>query len=362
MKRLLIALLIACLFIGVVAADQELTEAGVYSGPSSTVNLTQSDISFSDTHGFSITTAVKVNDNPKDLLSAGVVPTRTATATMTSTLVSLTPTQEPLGDPQVVFAYHYVGDTLKESISMDGPATLSFPVTLNENEDLIQMPNGEWKVVSSAKDIYGNHLNTMAGIVAKQPFGYDANGNYIPMWYTYDGTALTLTYNDTVKQLDPESTPGNPIYDDVDIAYPINIDPTWIAYNGHYVAYTSNTTIEYWNATGIASWTVPLGVTKVNYLIVGGGGGGGGAQGTTGGGGGGGFATGTNSSMVPGTTINVTVGSGGTGGVTGFGANGLGSDFNNVVGIANSLGGGGGAISGSPGSGGASGGGWGGSK
>jgi len=68
--------------------------------------------------------------------------------------------------------------------------------------------------------------------------------------------------------------------------------------------------------TSSDTWTVPAGVTSVEYLVVGGGGGGGGQNG--GGGGGGEFLTGT-LSVTPGANIVVTVGAGGA--VNGGGAN-----------------------------------------
>ena len=60
------------------------------------------------------------------------------------------------------------------------------------------------------------------------------------------------------------------------------------------------------------TWTVPQGVTSVDYLVVGGGGGGGAHVG--GGGGGGGVRTGTLTSLSPGSSVSVSVGTGGTAG------------------------------------------------
>ena len=61
---------------------------------------------------------------------------------------------------------------------------------------------------------------------------------------------------------------------------------------------------------GTTSWTVPAGVTSVEYLVVAGGGSGGSSYGTAGGGGAGGVRTGT-LSVIPGSSHTITVGAGG---------------------------------------------------
>ena len=65
---------------------------------------------------------------------------------------------------------------------------------------------------------------------------------------------------------------------------------------------------------GSYDWTVPAGVTSVCAVCVGGGGG---AKNTGGGGAGGGLGWKNNITVVPGSTVTVTVGSGGVGGTTG---------------------------------------------
>lgn len=92
---------------------------------------------------------------------------------------------------------------------------------------------------------------------------------------------------------------------------------------------------------GSTTWTVPLGVTEVEYLVVGGGGGGGNGYDNAGGGGGGAgmVLTGT-LSVIPGDTYTVIVGDGGAGGanarVNNAGQPGENSQFSNII----SLGGG----------------------
>jgi PKD repeat protein len=90
------------------------------------------------------------------------------------------------------------------------------------------------------------------------------------------------------------------------------------------------------------TWTVPAGVTKVDYCVVAGGGGGGGLGG---GGGAGGFLTGTLTGLSGSQTV--TVGSGGAGGTTAHALSGSNSSFaNTTVGNGvNARGGGGGGTS-----------------
>ncbi|MGA0786954.1 MAG: beta strand repeat-containing protein [Ilumatobacteraceae bacterium] len=73
---------------------------------------------------------------------------------------------------------------------------------------------------------------------------------------------------------------------------------------------TSRYVVQKFRTVGSSTWTVPQGVTSVEYLVVAGGGGGGAHVG--GGGGGGGVRTGT-LVVTPGASLNVVVGVGGTG-------------------------------------------------
>jgi hypothetical protein len=119
--------------------------------------------------------------------------------------------------------------------------------------------------------------------------------------------------------------------------------------------------------TSSTSWTVPSGVTSVEYLVVGGGGGGGGAHqgvgsgGSGGGGGSGGYRTGT-LSVTPSDSLTVTIGSGGTAGAANT-AGGTGGDsvFDSITAKGGGGGGQRGAVGSNAPSGGGSGGGAGGS-
>lgn len=94
--------------------------------------------------------------------------------------------------------------------------------------------------------------------------------------------------------------------------------------------------------SGTGTWTVPAGVSSIQYMIVGGGGGGGaGNSSAAGGGGAGAFYETTEPFVVSaGTSISATVGTGGSGGTAGAaGNNGVDSIFNSIT----AYGGGGGS-------------------
>jgi len=267
-------------------------------------------------------------------------------------------------DSVVKMVYSYDGKTLKETITLKEDKVLTFPITLATYSKLIPWDNGQWKIVAS------NSFETMKGIVLEKPYGIDAAGKRIEMEYTYKDGVLALVYDRTITEWVEEdkividNKTGTEITERVlvqkqsQIAYPLVIDPTWVAYNGHWIDNTTNAThtIEMWNATGITSWTPQTGVTSIEYLVVAGGGGGG--YGYYGGGGGaGGFRTATEFSVTPGVSLNVTVGAGGGGSAASNvrGTNGANSSFTNTTpgtGISAAGGGGGGsrnsAVAGAP--------------
>ncbi|MFA4928260.1 MAG: PKD domain-containing protein [Patulibacter sp.] len=123
----------------------------------------------------------------------------------------------------------------------------------------------------------------------------------------------------------------------------------------HYSWTSGSYTIEVWNGTaGTTSWSVPYGVTSVEYLIVAGGGAGGRNSFDTGAGGGGagGLLSGTSSSLSG--SVTITVGIGGTGSSTTNGTRG----GNSVLSTLTAYGGGSGAVQGiNPSTGGSGGGG-----
>jgi len=74
--------------------------------------------------------------------------------------------------------------------------------------------------------------------------------------------------------------------------------------------------LEIFTTVGTTTWTAPIGVSTVEYLVVAGGGGGGNGYDNAGGGGGGaGMVLSGTISVIPGTSYTITVGDGGNGGV-----------------------------------------------
>lgn len=97
--------------------------------------------------------------------------------------------------------------------------------------------------------------------------------------------------------------------------------------------------------TSSGFFTVPVGVTAVDYLVVAGGGAGGGAVGGFSGGGGGGaggFRVGTAFAVTPGATYSITVGAGGAIGTTSQPNTMGGNGGNSIFSVVTSAGGGGG--------------------
>lgn len=93
----------------------------------------------------------------------------------------------------------------------------------------------------------------------------------------------------------------------------INREEVFQNFNSSKHRYRVNT-IQF-TTVGATTWTVPDGVTSIEYLIVGGGGGGGnGYDNGAGGGGGGGMVLNGNLSVTSGSNLNITVGDGGLGG------------------------------------------------
>ena len=154
---------------------------------------------------------------------------------------------------------------------------------------------------------------------------YGFMDGYLAEVYFIDGTALTPS---SFGELD--STTNQWI--------PIDASGLTFGTNGFYqkYAFTGGPT----SFTADGTYTVPAGVTSVDYLVVAGGGGGGGSGGSYGGGGGGagGYLTGT-LSVTPGADYSITVGDGGAAGAIGaVGGDGDNSVFSTIT----STGGGGG--------------------
>jgi len=99
-------------------------------------------------------------------------------------------------------------------------------------------------------------------------------------------------------------------------------------------------TVVQFATVGTSSWIVPIGITLVDYLVVGGGGSGGGGNGGAGGGGAGGLLTGTNYGVIPGSLVSATVGAGGAApSANTIGNNGSNSSFATFTAIGGGAGG-----------------------
>lgn len=230
-------------------------------------------------------------------------------------------------DPVVLFTYETIGNTLKETITLKEDRKLSFPVELSKDSRMIPWDNGRWKIISATSG------STIGGIVLEKPYGIDASGKRIEMQYQYYNGILLLDYNRTIttyvlskdsKIVGKNITNLTPVYSQ--IAYPLIIDPTWTYVTDHWEQSAGGYNVFMWNATGTTTWTVPEGVTSLEYLVVGGGGGaspggGGGAGGyrssVYGESSGGGASAESAMTVAGGNILTIVVGSGGNG-ATGY--------------------------------------------
>jgi len=153
----------------------------------------------------------------------------------------------------------------------------------------------------------------------------------------------------TANAAEPTSQEKNPQPPDAGISSLVEIASTSCDANestvGSQKVVTFTTPTE--GSTCTATWTVPAGVTEVDYLIVAGGGGGGGRLG--GGGGAGGLLEKLNHPVTPSSDVNITVGAGGAGGLYNTAtSSGAGEEGGNSVafGVTAFGGGGGGQTSG----------------
>lgn len=165
-----------------------------------------------------------------------------------------------------------------------------------------------------------SHVNN----AGDQPNPLSLSDIYVGFWRSADltdGSFITLAEDISKWDGDPQT------FDDGTDA------KTWLNDNGYWTSWeSSEPIIESFTSVGTTSWTAPVGVTSVEYLVVGGGGGGGNGYDTGGGGGGAGgmVLTGT-LSVIPGNTYTVTVGSGGDGGPVNYPSNQNGNAGGNSV-------------------------------
>jgi hypothetical protein len=192
----------------------------------------------------------------------------------------------PTGEVDAEFTYTYSVGEVKETIVLQKDMELSFPIVIPEGQKMIPWTDtGRWKVVDA------NNGNTMVGFLTEQPYGIDAIGQPVDMWYSWDGQELHLEY------------------DKSGIIYPLTIDPTWTIEGDHYKTTVGSYTVLKYNSTGSTSFTIPADVYNIEYLVVAAGGNGGDGIGGGGGGAGGVIASPPGGeAATPETVIPITVG------------------------------------------------------
>ncbi len=203
-------------------------------------------INYTDTmHGISVESSTKIDGIPFEPSYTGILSDNSVSWGSGVT--------NETSDVIIINNYNSTGK-LKGTVILKSQHDISFPLYFPNGEQLVQLSDGTWRVV---KDL----TNTMNGITIEQPFGTDANGTYIPMHYTYENSELILNVDNTEP-----------------IAYPLVIDPTWVATGGYWTWVDGTTTHIMCNATGSVTFVMPSGLidnTISNIVLVGKGGNGG---------------------------------------------------------------------------------------
>ena len=311
-KFLVISILVLCLLVSCVgAADLSVSKvniqsAGLAATEKSIVNITSGDMTLYDRETMlSVKTETNIND----------VAFKPKVSTIDNGNITFTTEDK---EQIATFKYIYYSNQIKEIITIKEDMKLSFPITIPNGQKLIRWGFEGWKIVSATSN------DTMTGIEAELPFGIDAAGRRIEMNYTWDSKSsiLTLNYNRTI----PVFNYDKKIFDYYEITYPLVIDPTWTLVGNYYTTTDGLYTIRKYNSTGTTSFTVPVSVTNLAYIVVGGGGYG--SRGNLyggGGGGAGGMKYNLGTGVTPGDVYEVIVGRSGATGCGGGGSSALGS-------------------------------------
>jgi hypothetical protein len=190
----------------------------------------------------------------------------------------------------------YVNGTQVTAFVTSNDPSLNLDTAINNNV-LHEIARTSWNSAGYF-DGYLAEVNFIDGQqLTPTSFGqYDQFGNWTSKKYTgtygTNGFYLPFSNNSSTGTLGLDFSGNN---------------NTWTTNN---ISLSTNTSVQTFSTVGTTSWTAPVGVTSVNYLVVGGGGGGGGQVG--GGGGAGGYQAGT-LSVISGASYTVTVGAGGAG-------------------------------------------------
>ena len=202
-----------------------------------------------------------------------------------------------------------------------------------ESQDLTTTVSVVLNSETSINSTVVHSIGTYAGTLA-----HNFIGGYLAEVHFIDGTALDAS---SFGETDADTNQWKPI--EYTGSY---------GTNGFYQKYGSSGGHTSFTSAGTTTWTVPAGITSVDYLVVGGGGSGGSGSGG-GGGGAGAYRTGT-LSVTPAAELTVTVGAGGAAVSDSIGNDGGSSVFSSIT---SGGGGGGGATTGATASSGSGGGG-----
>ena len=163
--------------------------------------------------------------------------------------------------------------------------------------------------VPSEPTITGITAGNQQLIVVFSPPTFDGNSPIIDYEYSIDNSFTFISARSTTSPLLITGLTNGNTYQVAVRAININ----GIGVHSNIESGTPTITVQLFTTTGSTTWTAPIGVTSVEYIVVGGGGGGGGGYDTGGGGGGGGgmVLSGT-AAITPGTVYTVSVGAAGS--------------------------------------------------
>jgi hypothetical protein len=251
-KAILIFLVLSLVCVSLVSAG-DLTANSISLNPGTTdsvkttVNLTNGYVTYTDKASYvAITSTIFINGTQfiPDLVKTDGSDLVWGTGEKSGGIID---------DPTTKFTYSYDGSKLKETIVLKEEKNLSFRLVLKENNDIINLDNGDFRIVNKLS------LNQYDGITILQPTAYDYNKNNIPIELTLNNktNTLTLSYDKKILVFNETASKqkGIPQYDTTPITYPITIDPTWVDFQAHWIDTTTlpGETLERWNATGVSS-------------------------------------------------------------------------------------------------------------
>lgn len=200
MRKILLALIIATLCIGIVSAQTDIFHKTGKRG--SDINVTSVDARIVYTHpnGMRIDQRVYVDGAPM------VVNFNSQSAKKETW-----GTGNGQGNSDVLVEHDFdnaVNDTLKCTITLKSSHEIYYPYTVQNGVSLVNGDNGNLKFV---RDATGSSTDKYKpGVVVLAPVAWNKTGGPVPVWYTFTSTQINLNINDAGQE------------------YPITIDPTLI--------------------------------------------------------------------------------------------------------------------------------------